>query len=141
MGSPLSLIGPAMSLAGGGKGGGGGGGGGDGGGVSPQEMALAQYTQHQRLMEAENQFGNTGTGISTGMTRAAGGTRIAEAMQLAGLSDRNQATIGQLAVKNAEDTGTAAGTAAANQGGFSDQPGSFGSQSDTTGATDQTGTA
>jgi hypothetical protein len=132
-----------MSLAGGGKGGGGGGGG-DGGGVSPQEMALAQYTQHQRLMEAESQFGNTGTGMSTGMTRAAGGTRIAEALQLAGLSDRNQMAQGQALQQIAQQQGAAAGTAAANQGGFSDQPGSFGSQSDTTGATgatDQTGTA
>jgi hypothetical protein len=79
--------------------------------------------------------------MSTGMTRAAGGTRIAEALQLAGLSDRNQMVQGQALQQIAQQQGAAAGTAAANQGGFSDQPGSFGSQSDTTGATDQTGTA
>lgn len=122
----------AMQGAGGGKGGGGGGG--DGGGVSPQEAALAQYTYHQGLVEASNRFANTNTGVSTMSTQAASGPRLKKALQLSGLSDKNQAAIGGAQQQLATIQGQQAGQAdAASQQSFSDQPGSFGQSSNTTG--------
>lgn len=126
----------AASSAGGGKGGGGGGGGG-GSGVSPQEAALAQYTYHQGLVEASNRFANTNTGVSTMSTQAASGPRLKKALQLAGLSDKNQAAIGGAQQDLASIQGRQAGQADAasqqQQSSFSDQPGSFSQSSNTTG--------
>jgi hypothetical protein len=134
MGSPLSLIGPAMSLAGGGKGGGGGGGG--GGGVTPQEAALAQYTMQQEELQRAATFANTGTSHSTMNTWASGGPRIAEAMQLAGLSDKNQSVLGNLAQQQAQTEGAAAGKLASSQGGGGTSGTGQGTDSTTTDVTD-----
>jgi hypothetical protein len=115
--------------------GGGGGGGGGGQGVSPQEAALAQYTQHQAELGVLGQFANTGTGHSTNETQAVSGTRIAEALNLAGISDQNQAAttsgLQQLAQQQASAAGEAAGQSQGGQG-FSSSPGSFGSSTDST---------
>lgn len=138
MGSPLSLIGPAISLANSA-------GAGKGGaqqqapaGISPQEAALAQYTQMQGLVGVGNRFAGTGpgsdigTGISTMATQAAGGVRTGTAVQGAGFSDANQAAQGNLLQQLAQIQGTQAGqaAAAANQGGnnqgFSPNQGSLG---------------
>ena len=142
MGGPLSLIGPAMSLAGGGggKGGGGGGGGQQDQGVSPQEAALAQYTYQQRLVADASRFANTNTGISTMSTQAAGGARLGKAEQLAGLAQQNANAIGNAQQSLAQTAGTAAGQqAAAQDQGFSGNQGNFSQSSNTAGATDQTG--
>jgi hypothetical protein len=126
MGSPLSLIGPAMSLAGGGKGGGGGGGG-DGQGVTPQEMALAQYKMHQGELGVAAEFGNTGTGMSTMNTWATGGPRIGKALDLAGLAQQNADVTQAAAQQRAETLGKAQGELA-----------SQGQATNTTEATDAT---
>jgi hypothetical protein len=140
MGSPLSLIGPAMSLAGGGKGGGGGGGG-DGQGVTPQEMALAQYKMHQGELGVAAEFGNTGTGMSTMNTWATGGPRLGKALDLAGLAQQNADVTQAAAQQQAQQQGAAAGELASQgQGnqGFSSSSGNFGQTTNTTEATDAT---
>lgn len=116
--SPIGLIGPAMQLAGGG-GGKGGGGGNQQQGVSPQQAALAQYHYQQALVKDESQFANTNTGISTGLTQATGGARIAKAMELAGAGQTNANAIGEAQRSLANTQGTAAGqqAAAQDQGG------------------------
>lgn len=140
MGSPLSLIGPAVSLAGGGGGKGGGGGGNQQQGVSPQEAALAQYQYGQQLVKDESQFANTNTGISTGLTQATGGARFRKALKLADLGQTNANAIGAAQQSLAQTQGTAAGQqAAAQDQGFSGNQGNLGQPSDTSGATDQTG--
>lgn len=143
MGGPLALVGPAMQLAGsagGGKGGGGGGGGDQG--VSPQEAALAQYHYQQRLVEDASKFANTNTGVGTMPTQATGGARIAKALELARGGQANANAIGKAQQSLAETAGTAAGQqAAAQDQGFGSGQGSFGQGSNTSGATDQTGTA
>lgn len=142
MGSPLSLIGPAMQLAGGGGGkGGGGGGGNQDQGVSPQQAALAQYLYGQQLVKDQSQLAHTNTGISTMSTQMAGGARIGKALRLAGIGQTNADAIGKAQQSLAQTQGTAAGQqAAAADQGFGGNQGSLNQGSDTTGATDQTGT-
>lgn len=119
----------AAQSAGGGKGGGGGGG---GGGISPQEAALAQYNAHQQLVKSQFEFGKTGTGISTMGTQAAGGSRLAAALQGANISGQNQAQQGQGIQQMAQAAGTSAGQAdsASNQG-FSGSQGTLGTDAPT----------
>lgn len=140
-GGPLALIGPAMQLAGGAGGGGKGGGGGGGhGGVSPQEAALAQYEYQQRLVGYQSQLANTNTGVSTMSTQRAGGARLGKALQLAGISDQNQAEQLKGAQQQAQFAGTQAGqAAAASNQGFSSNQGDLGQRGDASGTTDQIG--
>jgi hypothetical protein len=75
-------------------GGGKGGGGDTGGGVSPEQAALAQYTQGQGELEQMAYFaggpgGQGGMGPSTNLTQAIGGTRFKQAEDLAKQSDAN----------------------------------------------------
>jgi hypothetical protein len=60
-------------------------------GVSPEQLALSQYTYGQNLLGAENAFANTGTGDSTGMSAAAGSAAMREGLSIAQQSDTNLA--------------------------------------------------
>jgi hypothetical protein len=71
--------------------GGGGKGGDTSGGVSPEQAALAQYTQGQGQLGAMSEFaggpGQPSMGPSTNLTQAIGGTRFQQAENLAKMSD------------------------------------------------------
>jgi hypothetical protein len=70
--------------------GGGKGGGDTSGGVSPEQAALAQYTQGQGELGQMSLFGDRlGMGPSTNLTQAIGGTRFKQAEDLAKESDAN----------------------------------------------------
>ena len=73
-------------MAGGMMGGGGKGGGGGAGGVSPNQMALAQYTYGQDALSNAAKFGGQGIGQSTMGTMADVGGLMGEAQQLGGMS-------------------------------------------------------
>jgi hypothetical protein len=76
-------------------------------------------------------------------TQAIGGTRIAEALQLAGIGQQNANVFGQAAQDQAAAAGTAAGQQAGQQAGgqgFSSSQGTFGQPSNTTSPTDETAT-
>ena len=110
------------------KAGGGGGKGGGGGGVSPQEAALAQYTMGQKELAINSQFANQGLGASTMKTYESSGPLFGEAMQLAGISDQNAASLQSIAqAQNQQNQSNAgfnagfnpSGSFGGSQGGFS----------------------
>ena len=61
------------------------------GGITPQQDALGQYSLGENLLAQANQFGSSGTGDSTMATQGAEGATNATAMQVAGMSDTNEA--------------------------------------------------
>src|SRR5277367_655249 len=68
------------------------------GGVTPEQTALADYDYGQNLTEGQAQFGNEqgsnagggGNALSTMATQVAGGANINKALDLAGMSDKDQ---------------------------------------------------
>lgn len=102
MSSPLSFIGPAISLAGGGKGGGKGGGGGPSGGV---DYAAIQQAVGQNQQMIANRYSQLGLGVpsGSGAAAAASGTSLTSAgpstmqqMDEQFAAEQGQALAGQL---------------------------------------------
>jgi hypothetical protein len=60
------------------------------GGITPQQQAFGDYTYGENLDATGNEFGQSGTGMSTMATQAAGGANLGEAKQVGGMSDVNQ---------------------------------------------------
>lgn len=63
------------------------------GGVTPQQQALGQFSLGQNMLAEGNLFGQSGLGQSTMATQGAEGAANAEALQLAGMSDVDQAAM------------------------------------------------
>lgn len=89
-------------------------------GLSPQQAALADYTTQQGLVKSQFGFGQTGTGMSTMATQAAGGAQMAGAEAAAGMSDFNTA----IANAQSSDQGSLAGLLGGLTGGTQSQSGS-----------------
>jgi hypothetical protein len=90
------------------------------GGFSPQEAALAAYTDQQGQIKNANTF-SSGMGMSTGLTYADAGTHMGTALNLAGVSDANAQAQNQLAslaqqVQQSSGLGSSTGIFG-NQGG------------------------
>ena len=114
------------------KAGSGKGGGGSGGGISPQQAALAQYTMGQQELKIASNAASSGLGASTMKTYEQAGPQFGAAMEMAGQSDANAASLQQLAQaaqnqntsNNAFGSGfNSTGNFGSTQGGFSTNPG------------------
>lgn len=104
-----------------GKGGGAGGKGGGGSvGLSPQQMALAQFTQGQQALKASSDFSERGMGLSTGETQASGGSLFEEAAQMTQMENQNLAQLAQQQSQAAQAIGGQGFNQGFNTGGTSD---------------------
>ena len=74
------------------------------GGVTPQQQALGQYSYGQDLLAQGNEFGTSGTGMSTMATQGAEGARNTAAMQMAGMSDTDESAMYQLYSNDVQST-------------------------------------
>jgi hypothetical protein len=59
------------------------------GGITPEQQSLADFTMGQGLDATGYQFGESGTGLSTMATQAAGGAGTTAAQQQGSMSDTN----------------------------------------------------
>lgn len=60
------------------------------GGITPEQMAFAEYTGGEGHLATANEFGGSGTGMSTMATQAHGGVDLAEGEQKGQMSDVDQ---------------------------------------------------
>lgn len=109
------------------------------GGVTPEQMASAQYDYGQNLLGTQAKFEGEGQGGSGGMstmaTQAATGARLGEAQQLADISQKNTDAQYQ-AYQQAENINNQNLTNQANQlTGLDKLAGFFGQPQSTTGST------
>lgn len=98
-------------------GGGGGKGGSSSGGISPEQMALAQYTYGQNVMKNAGDFGTRGMGHSTGVTQADAGAAMGEAKQMAEMSQHDTQAMNQFNQQQKGQASTAIGGLGTSLGG------------------------
>jgi len=58
----------------------------DFGGISPEQMALANFTFGQQAIKNASDFSNAGMGMSTGLTQMDSGARMGEALNIGQMS-------------------------------------------------------
>lgn len=133
MGEALGLVGPAVNLASKAFSGGGGGGG-QQVGLTPQEVALAEYTKGQQILKNNSMFASSGTGMSTNKAFENAGAELGAAESIAGISDAASATNFQ---NNQSALNQLAQSAGFSQG-FGSTGGSFGNTGGTSGSGDTT---
>ena len=88
------------------------------GGVSDQEAAYADYLKGQGILNQTSQFASQGMGASTNLTEATTGPRNAEALQLANISDKNQAASAASQLQLAQQQGGLLGSLGSGLGGL-----------------------
>jgi hypothetical protein len=65
------------------------------GGISPEQMALTQFTFGENALQNASAFGNTGTGASTMHTMADAGSYMGQALEAQKLSQADAGAMSQ----------------------------------------------
>jgi hypothetical protein len=127
MGGFGSFIGPAVGLASKAAGGGSSG----SGGLSPQQAALAAYTQGQNILKNNAAFASEGMGLSTNKSFANAGAVLGGSSQAAGISDAAAAAQQQANQANQSSLQSLASGFGTTQGSFGNTGGNTGGSTDT----------
>lgn len=80
------------------------------GGISPEQMALTQYTYGEGILNNAAKFGSSGTGLSTMNTMADAGTGMQQALTAQQLSQSDAAAVNAFNQQSKNQTASGIGS-------------------------------